>query len=579
MKKISAFAAFAAILSVCACNKNEGTDDGSPKKIDFTAVSSAFKSGPQVSWTEGDKISVFSGEKSSVFTATKGGSTATFSGETASASMYIALSPYSENASVAAGVVKTSVPVQQKAVKDGVSSEAVLAVASTSDNSLKFVNATGLVKFTLASEYNIKQVKIAAKGGENLSGEVSVTTAGKITVVKGASEVVVSSETNMEKGAYYASVIPGTYVDGLTMTLTDEYGRVATTSSLDFVSVKASDVLDLGAIDSEVEFAVPVIEATPYDLAAAGNGETLTATLSEAFKSTTSVKAPSWVKVNVDGTTLSAEIAATDKTDDVRYGKIYIEGITAAGPAKVEIPVAQAAKDAKLVFDSFSGKTLDENWKGALTRAGAKLEDGCLKLMGTGTHNDPASTYVIYRMDTPVQQRLKGETGDCNQFICTVDIKADGACGGVNAFNAFGYKEDGTYDFASKQNYIIFASATAGAEGGGYYCFNCASPNAMDAWEKPENTAVTDWIRLEVSNVDRAGDGVGGDWGLKAIWSLEEDSDGVLQKKDLLFHGAMWWWNDSPQLGDTPGYFGLFSKDQSVASFRNFTLSYTEKQK
>ena len=48
MKKISAFAAFAAILSVCACNKNEGTDDGSPKKIDFTAVSSAFKSGPQV---------------------------------------------------------------------------------------------------------------------------------------------------------------------------------------------------------------------------------------------------------------------------------------------------------------------------------------------------------------------------------------------------------------------------------------------------------------------------------------------------------------------------------------------------
>ena len=101
----------------------------------------------------------------------------------------------------------------------------------------------------------------------------------------------------------------------------------------------------------------------------------------------------------------------------------------------------------------------------------------------------------------------------------------------------------------------------------------------MDEWKKPENTAVTDWIRLEVSNVDRAGDGVGGDWGLKAIWSLEEDSDGVLQKKDLLFHGAMWWWNDKPQLGDTPGYFGLFSKEASVASFRNFTLSYTEKQK
>ncbi len=579
MKKISAFAAFAAILSVCACNKNESVDDGTPKKVDFSAATTAFTSGPQVSWAEGDRISVFSAGTNTAFTATKGGSVATFSGEIATASQYIAVSPYSENAAAAAGAVTTAVPAAQKAVKDGVSAEAVLAVASASDNNLRFVNATGLLKFTLASEYNIRQVKIAPKGSENLSGEVSVTTAGKMTVVKGTPEVVVSSEANMEKGAYYASVIPATYVDGLSMTLTDEYGRVATVSSLDFVSVKASEVLDLGTVDAQVEFAVPAVEATPYDLAADGNGGTVTATLSEAFKSITGVKAPSWVKVTVEGTTVSAEFSATDKTDDVRYGKVHIDGITASGPATADIPVAQAAKDAKIVFDSFSGSRLDGNWKGALTRADAKLENGCLKLMGTGAHNDPSSTYVIYRMDATVQQRLAPGGKDCNQFICTVDIKADGACGGVNAFNAFGYKEDGTYDFASKQNYIIFASATAGAEGGGYYCYNCASPNAMDNWTKPENTAVTDWIRLEVSNVDRAGDGVGGDWGLKAIWSLEEDENGVLQKKDLLFHGGMWWWNDSPQLDATPGYFGLFSKEATVASFRNFTLSYTEKQK
>lgn len=579
MKKISAFAAFAALLSVCACNKNEKVDDGTPKKLDFTAVSTAFTSGPQSAWAEGDKIGVFSGETVSVFTAVKGGTSATFSGEAASASQYIAVSPYSENASVASGVVSTSVPTEQKAVRDGVSAAAALAVASSSDMNLKFVNAVGLVKFSLASDYNIRQVKIATKGGESLSGEVKVTAAGKITVTSGTAEVTVSSESNMEKGAYYAAVIPATYVDGLNITLTDEYGRVATVSSLDFVSAKASEVLDLGAVDAEVEFAVPVIEATPYDLSAAGNGGTVTTTLSEAFKSTTEIKAPSWVKVTVDGAKVTAEVSATDLADDVRYGKIHIEGIAAAGPATADILIAQAAKDSKIVFDSFSGSKLDENWKGALTRADARLEDGCLKLTGTGTHNDRASTYVIYRMDAPVQQRLKGTEGDCNLFICTVDIKADGSCGGVNAFNAFGYKDDGTYDFASKQNYIIFASATAGSEKGGYYCYNCASPNAMDEWTKPENTAITDWIRLEVSNVDRADDGVGGDWGLKAIWSLEEDENGVLQKKDLLFHGGMWWWNDNPQLGDTPGYFGLFSKEATVASFRNFTLSYTEKQK
>lgn len=575
MKKISAFMAFAAIMSVCACNKNED-----PGSIDeFSASASAFASGPKVAWAAGDKIRVFSDGVNSVFTTSGGGSTATFSGEIASASQYVAVSPYSSDATFADNTVATSVPAQQKAVKDGVSSEAVLAVASSTDESLKFINATGLLKFSLVSDYNIRQVRIAPKGSESLSGKVNVSIDGKIKVVSGTPEVVVLSESNMEKGVYYASVIPATYVDGLSITLTDEYGRVATVNSLDFISVKASDVLDLGAVDSEVEFAVPVLSATPYDLAAVGDGETVTTTLSEAFKSTTAINSPSWAKVTVDGTKVSAAVSATDKADDVRYGKIHIEGITASGPATAEILIAQAAKGAKIVFDSFSGDKLDENWKGALTRADAKLEDGCLKLMGTGTHNDPASTYVIYRMDTPVQQRLQGTTGDCNQFICTVDIKADGAAGGVNAFNAFGYKADGTYDFASKQNYIIFASATAGAEGGGYYCFNCASPNAMDNWTKPEGTAITDWIRIEVSNVDRGGDGVGGDWGLKAVWSLEEDENGVLQKKDLLFHGGMWWWNDSPQLGDTPGYFGLFSKDASVASFRNFTLSYTEKQK
>ena len=575
MKKISAFVAFAAIMSVCACNKNEG-----PGSInEFSASTTAFTSGPKVSWGGGDKISVFSDGVNSVFTTQGGGSTATFSGEIATASQYVAVSPYSSDATFADNAVATSVPTQQKAVKDGVSSEAVLAIASSTDENLKFINATGLLKFSLISDYNIRQVRIAPKGSENLSGKVAVSTDGKIKVVSGTPEVVVSSEGDMEKGVYYASVIPATYVDGLSITLTDEYGRVATVNSLDFISVKASDVLDLGAVDSEVEFAVPVLSATPYDLAAVGDGETVTTTLSDAFKSTTSINAPAWAKVSVDGTKVTAVVSATDKADDVRYGKIHIEGITASGPATAEILIAQAAKGAKIVFDSFSGDKLDENWKGALTRADAKLEDGCLKLVGTGTHNDPASTYVIYRMDTPVQQRLQGTTGDCNQFICTVDIKADGAAGGVNAFNAFGYKADGTYDFASKQNYTIFASATAGADGGGYFCFNCASPNAMDTWTKPEGTAVTDWIRIEVSNVDRAGDGVGGDWGLKAIWSLEEDENGVLQKKDLLFHGGMWWWNDSPQLGDTPGYFGLFSKESTVASFRNFTLSYTERQK
>lgn len=560
---------------MASCNGSE--EDNSPKNVEFAATAATYSSGPQVSWNSGDKIGLFS-DKLYSLTAASGGSKVTFSGEIIKASRYVAVSPWTASVSIAEGVVNTVVPSEQTAVKDGIASDACVAVASSTTESLAFKAATGLLKFTLGSSNNIKAVRFSSKSNESLSGEVSVNASdGKVTVKSGKPEVSFTGGEMIAKGSYYVSVIPATYVDGILITITDEYGRVAEVNTDEFTTVKAGMALDLGQIDEGVEFANPTLTASPVDLAVKGDGETVKTTISKAFTSTSVINAPSWAKVTVNGSEVNAEVGANPAGDDVRYGKIHIEGITAEGPAGIDIYIAQAAKGSKLVYDSFSGKEMNDGWKGNATRSSLKYGEGCLKLTGTGEYNNPGNTYPMFWMNDKVRQRYSEAEPLFNQFVCTVDIKADGSCGGIMAFNAFGYKDDGTCDFTSKQNYIVYISATEGADGGGYYCMNANSPNAMDNWTKPENTAITTWLRLEVSNVDRGfGEVQGGNWGLKAIWSLEEDENGVLQKKELLFHGSMWWWNDNPQLGTQYGYFGVFSKDATEASFRNFTLSYQD---
>lgn len=577
MKQNSIFALMLAVMTtLVSCNGSE--EDNTPKTVEFTATAATWSSGPQAVWNTGDKIGLFS-DNMYTLTATTGGAKATFSGDIVKASRYFAISPYTSSTAISNGIVSASVPSEQIAVKDGLASDACVSVASSTTEDLVFKAVTGLLKFTLGSDNNIKAVTVTAKSNESLSGDVSINAGdGKITVKSGNPEIKLSAGSEvLAKGTYYLSAIPATYMDGLSIILTDEYGRVAEVNSDEFITTKAGATFDLGQIDASIEFANPTLTATPVDLAVKGDGEIVKASISKAFTSTSVIKAPSWAKVTVNGSEVSADVAANPVGDDARYGKIHIEGITTEGPAEIDFYIAQAAKGSKIVFDSFSGKEMNEGWKGNATRSSLKYGEGCLKMTGTGEYNNPSNTYPMFWMNDKVRQRYTEEEPNFNQFVCTIDIKADGGCGGIIAFNAFGYKEDGTCDFTSKQNYIVYMSATEGADGGGYYCMNANSANAMDNWTKPENTAITTWLRLEVSNVDRGFNEVQGkNWGLKAIWSLEEDEDGVLQKKDLLFHGSMWWWNDTPQLGTQYGYFGVFSKDATEASFRNFTLSYQD---
>ena len=81
---------------------------------------------------------------------------------------------------------------------------------------------------------------------------------------------------------------------------------------------------------------------------------------------------------------------------------------------------------------------MNAGWKGNATRSSLKYGEGCLKLTGTGEYNNPGNTYPMFWMNDKVRQRYSEAEPLFNQFVCTVDIKADGSCGGIMAFNAVG---------------------------------------------------------------------------------------------------------------------------------------------
>lgn len=578
MKKNISLIAFAALLiAAVSCSKDEKKESlGDPKDLSFAVSTAAYTGGPNVSIAAGDAAGVFANGKLFSFKAT---SASAIEGTAEVADAYYAVWSYS-NVTISDNVISASIPVAQTAVKDGLDPAAGLAVAVASDGAFAFKNAAGLLKFTLNSEYNIKSVKFETKGSEKVAGAVNVTVAATPKVAAAGNEKAVTVSANgqtLANGTYYAAVVPVTYVDGFNITITDEYGRVATLESGDFLKLTAGAVSDLGEITSGLEFTVPKLNTNPLDLYAKGNGETVEAVLPVNVKSVTNSKAPDYITVKFEGNKLVATFAANPDDKDVRYGKISAELITDDGPATVEVLTAQAFKGGRIFFDSFSGKTLDDNWKGNLAagRGNAQYGEGFLQLEGTG---EPLMSYPALYMGDKFS--WKNSAGNVVSFTTYVDVKADGGCGGLVLFNRYGYPAENSetgYIFNKEQNYLAFLAVTAGAEDFGFYVANAKSFNAMDAGTAPNWDECSDWLRIEIGNFERfEGDNVHEDWVLKGVWSLKEDENGVLQKKDLLHHGAMWWWNDNPLLDNTPGYCGVFAKDTTPTKFRNFTVAVAE---
>ena len=311
------------------------------------------------------------------------------------------------------------------------------------------------------------------------------------------------------------------------------------------------------------------LSVADFQLAAKGNGEVLATTMNVAAP--VNVLAPEWAKVTVSGKDVSIQVAANPDSKNARHGKVVLSAVVNGEATSAEILLAQAAAGCNVAFDSFAGSLLDANWKGDIAGSEAHLSDGALVLHGdSGDRYNPLFFYGA-------KIRRQAADDSYNTVICTVDIKADGGEGGIQLFNTNGY-DGGAYNF-DMPNYRYFTSAGAGSTGGGFYGFNKGGLAAADGWNCAVGT-VTEWIRLEISNVDRGKTehSLNPDWGAAYIWSLEPDENGVLQPKDILWAKEMWWWNDGDnQPRKDYGYAAVWGRSGNNVSIKNFTLSYTDK--
>lgn len=305
-----------------------------------------------------------------------------------------------------------------------------------------------------------------------------------------------------------------------------------------------------------------------------GAGETITATMNVPAAITAT--APDWVQVATEGTTLKLTATANPDSKAARLGMVILKTTINDAVSTAEILVAQAAAGCKIGFDSFSVGSLNGDiWKGDMQACGAQIDGGKLIIHGNpGGGND--RDYPLFWYGGQI--RRNASDSDYNTLIATIDIKADGGEGGLMVYNQNGY-EGNTYKFDTP-NYRYFTSSGAGSTSGGFYGFNKGGLAAADFWNSLDGKTVTEWIRLEISNVDRGltEHTINPDWGMAYIWSLEEDANGVLQQKDVLWAKELWWWNDGGNQPTTDwGYVGIWGRSNNWLCLKNFVISYTDR--
>lgn len=233
MRKISIFAALVVAMTAVSCV--EDINNGAPVVNDgamtfeasFGAMSKAVlepgATESKVSWEAGDKVGVLVGEGNYLYTAAAAGYSTTLSTEAAGVpaeGTYYAVYPYDADATLADGVITTSLPAEQTAVLGSFATH--LAVAQTTSSQLAFKNVCGLVKVTVDAE-NVTKIVFEGNSGEVVAGGINVTVsdAPSWTAVaeQGATSVTLApAEGTLAKGAYYFAVLPQTFAAGFKVT-------------------------------------------------------------------------------------------------------------------------------------------------------------------------------------------------------------------------------------------------------------------------------------------------------------------------------------------------------------------------
>lgn len=270
MKKYSIILiAIAAIAAACAKEAPAPEEVTVPEdgKVVLTATidpatRTVLASGNKVEWVAGDAISIFDDAVNVEAATTDAGASAKFSAALSTSGPWYALYPYKADATIAAGVITTTVPATQTAVNGSFAGDVNYAVALSDAGTLAFKNALGLIKFTVGADAGIVKVTLSGNNDEVLAGKIAIDyNSGNPTcaVVSDGVKSIEMTGTFVQGGTYYFAVLPQTFSNGIKLTYNNgSTDRVESTPNE--LVLERSQIRNIGSPDI-ITFADPEVKA------------------------------------------------------------------------------------------------------------------------------------------------------------------------------------------------------------------------------------------------------------------------------------------------------------------------------
>lgn len=244
-------------------------------------------------WGKGDQITVHNGAAGFIFTTQDAGASAQFSytGDDFSAENgVIAVYPAEEvgkdeepviNADLAAKKVSVVIPGEQTATAGSYDPEAGVAVAYSTDEHLRFKNATALLKFTVATE-GVKSVVFSGIDSVAVCGIADVAFAAEDNTVAGVTlraedagkSVSLTAKDKFEVGkTYYMAIAPQTFSKGFTLSFqfVEEGPLYVVKSHEQSREIRRNVILNVGELTFDIyaglsKTAVPELKSFQFDV-------------------------------------------------------------------------------------------------------------------------------------------------------------------------------------------------------------------------------------------------------------------------------------------------------------------------
>lgn len=250
-----------AVLLMASCAKeeallNQKNDSGKARTFtcSFEQTKTDIVEGKTV-WLKGDSIWVSNGravERFGVPQEAAGKKEFSFTSKLGGA-IYVVY-PLSAADGKDVGLVDDKIVVDIPSNQDGTFGSANICVARTLDENVVLKNVTAVMKFTVPDDalIPIKAVTLHANG-DALTGLCSIDLSGETPVITSSmvgSDVFIPVEGL--NGDYYASVIPGSYKEGFTITALTTALQVDSKTSTSANEIKINDMVDLGNIGKDL---------------------------------------------------------------------------------------------------------------------------------------------------------------------------------------------------------------------------------------------------------------------------------------------------------------------------------------